>query len=222
MAEKILFAWSGGKDSAMALYETQKTRRYEIAALLATVTKGYDRVSMHGVRRSLLRQQAESLGIPLEEVRIPKNSSNKEYEAKMREVLVRYQRQGVSSVVFGDIFLQDVKKYRERNMSRVGMNARFPLWKSDTAGLARKFINSGFKAIVTCVDSNALGKKFVGRQFDARFLSELPPRIDPCGENGEFHSFVYDGPVFKQRVPYKEGRVVLRNSRFYYCDLLPV
>ena len=219
--EKIIFAWSGGKDSAMALYELQKSRSYEISALLTTVTEGYDRISMHGVRRVLLEEQAESLGLPLEKIYITKKSSNEEYEAKMSELLTRYHAKGVSSVAFGDIFLEDLKKYREDNLSKIGMKGVFPIWKRDSAGLARSFIDSGFKAVITCVDSKALGKDFAGRDFDNEFLSNLPPDVDPCGENGEFHSFVYDGPIFSKRILCEKGEVVFRDGRYYYCDLIP-
>ena len=140
----------------------------------------------------------------------------------MRSALEKYKIADTSSVVFGDIFLEDVRKYREEKLSTIGMKAIFPLWKGDTAELARTFVDLGFKSITTCVDSKFLGKRFVGRAFDERFLSELPPTVDPCGENGEFHSFVYDGPIFQKQVPYTKGEVVLRDKRFYYCDLMPV
>ncbi|MFA5771714.1 MAG: diphthine--ammonia ligase [Thermoplasmata archaeon] len=220
MTEKVLFTWSGGKDSAMALYELQRTHDYEISALLTTVTEDYDRISMHGVRRILLEQQAESLGIPLEKVYITKNASNDEYEAKMRDMLMEYQSQGVLSVVFGDIFLEDLRKYREENLSKIGMRGIFPIWKRDTAGLAHTFIDLGFKAVITCVDSNVLDKRFAGRLYDKQFLRELPSGVDPCGENGEFHSFVYDGPIFQEKIAVTMGDVVLRDNRFYFCDLI--
>jgi len=222
MSEKVLFTWSGGKDSAMALYELQREKRYEVAALLTTVTEDYDRISMHGVRHVLLQQQATSLGYPLEIVYLSKNSSNEEYEARLKEKLSQYKARGISFVVFGDIFLEDLRKYRENNLAQVGMKGVFPIWKRDTRELAHTFINLGFKAIITCVDSNALDKRFVGRAFNERLLSELPANIDPCGENGEFHSFVYDGPIFRQKIHLKKGRVVLRDNRFYFCDLEPV
>ena len=218
----MIFSWSAGKDSALAFYELQKTKNYEITALLTTVTKDYDRISMHGVRRVLLELQAESLGFPLEKVFISKNTSNGDYESKMRNVLVEYLTAGISSVVFGDISLEDLRKYRENNLSKIGMKGIFPLWKRNTTELAHKFINSGFKAVITCVDSNVLDKMFIGRAFDEQFLSELPFAVDPCGENGEFHSFVYDGPIFRQKILYTTGEVVLRESRFYYCDLIPL
>ncbi len=209
--EKVLFTWSGGKDSAMALHELQKEKRYEVAALLTSVTEDYDRISMHGVRRVLLEQQARSLGYPLEIVYLTKNSSNEEYEDRLKEKLLKYKGRGVSSVVFGDIFLEDVRKYRENNLAQVGMTGIFPIWKRDTGELAHAFVDLGFKAVITCVDSNVLDKRFAGRAYDEQFLSELPSSVDPCGENGEFHTFVY-----------KKGRVVLRDNRFYFCDLVPI
>jgi len=218
---KAISSWSGGKDAALALHELQKQGMYEISALLTTVTDEYDRVSMHGVRSTLLELQAESLGLPLEKVFISKNASNEEYDSTMRQVLEKYSTAGVSAVVFGDVFLDDVRKYREDNLSRIGMTGLFPLWKRDTAELARTFVDLGFQAVVTCVDSEALDKGFVGRVFDRRFLSDLPSSVDPCGENGEFHSFVYGGPIFRHGIPCKKGEIVLRDSRFYYCDLIP-
>jgi uncharacterized protein (TIGR00290 family) len=221
MVEKTILSWSGGKDSALALYELGKTRSYEILALLTTVTEDYDRISMHGVRRILLERQAASLGFPLEKVFISKDTSDEEYAAKMQTVLARYLAAGVSSVVFGDIFLEDLRKYREDNLSKVGMKGIFPLWNRDTAELAQTFIDLGFKAVITCIDSNVLDKRFVGRTFDQQFLSELPPTVDACGENGGFHSFVYDGPVFQEQISHTIGEIVLRENRFYYCDLIP-
>ena len=219
--EKVLLAWSGGKDSAMALYELEMTQGYEIAALLTTLTEDYDRISMHGVRAALLERQAESLRLPLEKVLISRDSSNEEYESKMEAKLREYLSRGVTSVVFGDIFLEDLRQYREKNLSKLGMKGIFPLWKKDTAGLARTFIALGFKAVVTCVDSEALDGKYAGRVYDEQFLADLPASVDPCGENGEFHSFVYDGPVFRERIAHTKGEVVLRDNRFHYCDLIP-
>ncbi len=221
MVEKLLFTWSGGKDSTMALYELQMTHGYEILALLTTVTEDYDRISIHGIRQILLEQQAASLGFPLEKVFISKNASNEEYEYKMRDILEKYLSAGVSSVAFGDIFLEEVRKYRQDNLSKIGMTAIFPLWRRNTTELAHRFIDLGFKAVITCVDSNVLDRTFVGRVFDEQFLSELPSSIDPCGENGEFHSFVYDGPIFRKRILHTIGEVILRDNRFYYCDLIP-
>jgi uncharacterized protein (TIGR00290 family) len=221
MIDKILFSWSGGKDSALALHSIKQNKELKIDALLTTVTADYDRISMHGVRRELLEKQAESIGIPLEKVIISKKSTNEEYEQKMKEVLLRYKNEGVSSVAFGDIFLEDLKKYREENLSKIGMKGLFPLWKQNSLILAKRFIELGFKAIITCVDSKQLDSKFCGREFDASFLSELPKNVDPCGENGEFHSFVYFGPIFKEKISFSKGEIVLRDNQFYFCDLIP-
>ena len=220
MAEKVLLAWSGGKDCAMALYEIQQRPEYQVASLLTTLTADYDRVSMHGVRRALLERQAESLSLPLHEVFISKEATNEEYASKMQAALTNFQRTGVSSVAFGDIHLEDVRKYREDNLYKAGMKAIFPIWGRDTAELTRSFIDLGFKAIVTCVDSKVLDRTFAGRIIDESFMAQLPANVDPCGENGEFHSFVFDGPVFKRRIQYTVGQIVLRDS-FYFCDLIP-
>jgi len=218
--EKVLFCWSGGKDSAMALYEIQKAKRYEIVSLLTTITEAYDRVSMHGVPRILVEQQAQSLGLPLQEVFISKDSSNEEYETRMVEILTRFKQKGISQVVFGDVFLEDVRKYREDNLLKLGMKGLFPLWGWHTAEITMSFIALGFQAITTCVDIKVLDKSFVGRILDKYFLTDLPLNVDPAGENGEFHSFVFDGPIFKERINYTLGEQVLRDS-FYFCDLLP-
>ena len=218
--EKVLFSWSGGKDSAISLYEIQKSEKYEIVALLTTITDGYDRVSMHGVPRTLVEQQAYSLGLPIQEVFISKASSNEEYESKMRGMLTKFKQEGVSSVVFGDVFLEEVRKYRENNLSQLGMKGIFPIWGRDTTELTRSFIALGFQAIITCIDSKVLDKRFIARTLDEHLLAELPSNVDPGGENGEFHSFVFDGPIFKKRIAFTLGESVLRNS-FYFCDLLP-
>lgn len=218
--ERVLLSWSGGKESAHALYTLEKTG-YTVCALLTTVTEDDDRISMHGVRRVLLELQAESVGIPLDIAVISRNISNKDYESTMRDVLQKYVDAGVLSVAFGDIHLGDIRKYREDNLSKIGMRGVFPLWGRGTASLARAFVQEGFRAVVTCVDGQVLGKGFVGREFDAQFLSDLPSSVDPCGENGEFHSFVYDGPIFSRGIPYTRGEVVLREERFYSCDLIP-
>jgi len=217
--EKVLFCWSGGKDSALALYDIIQSQTYEVVSLLTTVTEDYDRVSMHGVPRVLLERQADCLGLPLKVIFIPKDCSTEEYGIRMQASLTRFKQDGVLAAVFGDIFLEDVRKYREDNLAKIGMRAIFPLWKRDTKTLARSFVALGFEAIVTCIDSSILDKRFIGRTIDEGFLSELPTEVDPCGENGEFHSFVLDGPIFKERVACNRGEVVLRDS-FYFCDLL--
>jgi uncharacterized protein (TIGR00290 family) len=222
MKEKAVVAWSGGKDSALALHEILESGRYEVQELLTTVTRDYDRISIHGVRSVLLEQQAKALGFPLEKTFISKGASDEEYETELLKALKRQRDAGVSSMVFGDIFLEDIRKYREWMLMKVGVNGVFPLWKKDTRALARRFIQFGFKAVIASVDSEVLAKDFVGREYDERFLSDLPENVDPCGENGEFHSFVYDGPIFHERVSFTKGVKVLREKRFYYCDLIPV
>jgi uncharacterized protein (TIGR00290 family) len=220
MSEPILFCWSGGKDSAMALHTLLQRQDVRIAALLTTVTETYDRISMHGVRRELLVQQAESIGLPLHEVRIPPQCVNAIYEARMEEALRIHYAEGVRTVAFGDIFLEDLRVYREKNLARIGMTALFPIWKRDTRELIRSFHATRFRAIAACIDPKALDRSFVGRELDDSFFRDLPAGVDPCGENGEFHTFVFDGPIFRNAIPVRAGEVVERDS-FIYCDLLP-
>ncbi len=217
-----MIAWSGGKDSALALREIQCDPRYRVAALVTTVTTEYDRISMHGVRRTLLRRQAESLGLPLEEVPISPGASNEEYEAAMRATLERLRGRitGLHTVVFGDLFLADIRSYRERLLAQIGMNGLFPLWLRDTQALAQEFVRLGYRAVLVCVDTLQLPRQFAGREFDASLLRDLPPAADPCGEHGEFHSFVYAGPGLRRPVAHARGAVVLRDDRFVYCDLV--
>jgi len=221
MKEPIILSWSGGKDSALALYELAKSAKYEVAGLLTTVTEEYDRVSMHGVRLELLRQQVVAAELPLTEVSIPPRCVNEEYAARMGAAMDKLTAAGIRKVAFGDIFLADVRRYREENLARAGMTAVFPLWGRQTAALARTFIRLGFKAVLTCVDTQSLPAAWAGRDYDAGLLAELPAGADPCGENGEFHTFVYAGPVFRPPVPFSRGGTVLRENRFAYCDLLP-
>jgi uncharacterized protein (TIGR00290 family) len=216
-AEKVLFAWSGGKDSAMALHEIKEKGGCEVVALLTTITEDYDRISMHGVRRVLLERQASSLNIRLEKVLITKDASNEDYEHKMREALGRHR--DVRAVCFGDIFLEDLRKYREDNLEKADMKGLFPIWKKDTGLLARKFIELGFRAIITCVDTEVLDGSFAGRYYDKALIDDLPDGVDPCGENGEFHTFVYDGPIFQKKVTFTRGETALREGRFCFCDL---
>lgn len=218
--EKILMAWSGGKDSSLALYHVLLLGQFNPTVLITTINEEYDRVSMHGVRRELVQAQADSLGVSLEWVCLSKQCSMEVYEAKMAEVLVRCRNRGFSKVAFGDIFLEQLKIARENSLSKIYMQGLFPNWKKNTAQLARKFIKVGFKAIVVCVDSHALEEKFAGRLFDDKFLADLPSSVDPCGENGEFHTFVYDGPIFKERIYYTKGETVFREGRFFFCDLV--
>jgi|SRR5665213_1265202 len=220
MAEDVLFCWSGGKDSAMALHALHASGDCRVTALLTTITEEYDRISMHGVRRVLLERQAELLGLPLHAVLIPPQCINATYEARMKEALARHSAQGVHCVAFGDIFLEDLRVYREKNLAQVGMSALFPIWRRDTRELAQEFVRLGFRAIAVCVNPRVLDASFAGRELDASFFADLPPTVDPCGENGEFHSFVFDGPVFKTPIACHVGEKVLREG-FCFCDLLP-
>jgi uncharacterized protein (TIGR00290 family) len=220
MTTPILFCWSGGKDSAMALHALLQRPDIRVTALLTTVTETYDRISMHGVRRELLVQQAESIGLPLHEVRIPPQCVNPIYQARMEEALRLHYAEGVRRVAFGDIFLEDLRAYREKNLARIGMTALFPIWKRDTRELIREFHENGFRAIAACVDPKVLDRSFAGRELDEAFFRELPASVDPCGENGEFHTFVFDGPIFRKPIPVRAGEIVERDS-FIYADLIP-
>jgi uncharacterized protein (TIGR00290 family) len=218
--EDVLFCWSGGKDSAMALHALQAVHGHRVAALLTTVTEEYDRISMHGVRRVLLERQAASIGLPLHAVLIPPQCVNATYEARMKEALNRHLLRGVQQVAFGDIFLEDLRVYREKNLAQIGMEGLFPIWKRDTRELARDFLRLRFQAIAVCVDPRVLDSSFAGRVLDESFFADLPPGVDPCGENGEFHTFVFDGPIFRTPVRFVAGETVLRDG-FCFCDLLP-
>ena len=220
MGTRILHSWSGGKDSCLALAELLADATQSVAALLTTVTEGYDRVSMHGVRRVLLHQQVDALGLPLHVVSIPQSASNSAYEARMEEAFVRFRRHGVTTIAFGDLFLADIRRYRGQWLARTGMTPIFPLWHRDTGALARRFIDQGFKAVLTCVDTRVLDRSFAGRTFDHTLLADLPPTVDPCGENGEFHTFVFGGPIFHRDIPLRRGEVVQRDA-WCFCDLVP-
>jgi uncharacterized protein (TIGR00290 family) len=216
----VLMSWSGGKDSCLALYEIQKAGDYQVAALLTTVTRDYDRISMHGVRRVLLERQAASLGLPLHEIFITKDATNQEYETKMEEALAVYREQGIDAVVFGDLFLEEIRAYRDQFLARHKMHGIYPVWLRDTTEFIREFVKLGFRAVITCVDGHVLDPSFAGMLIDEKFLSVLPSQIDPCGENGEFHTFVFDGPNFREPVKFSIGERVARDS-FWFCDLLP-
>jgi uncharacterized protein (TIGR00290 family) len=220
MRMPVLFSWSGGKDSAMALHSLRQNPDFEVIALLTTVTEGYERISMHGVRRELLHRQADSIGLPLEEVRIPPQCVNPVYEARMGEVVLRFRDRGVRHVAFGDIFLEDLRAYREQKLVAADMTALFPIWKVDTRELAARFLRDKFRAIAVCIDPSKLDASFAGRELDASFFRDLPPGVDPCGENGEFHTYVFDSPVFRSPIPVQVGAVVERDS-FVFCDLMP-
>lgn len=203
----------------MALHAVLRNADYEVVALLTTVTEGYERISMHGVRRELLHRQAESIGLPVEEVRIPPQCVNSVYEARMGETVLRFRERGVLHVGFGDIFLEDLRAYRESKLLQADMSAIFPIWKVDTRELAARFLEEKFRAIAVCIDPRKLDASFAGRELDASFFRDLPAGVDPCGENGEFHTFVFDGPIFRAPVGVQVGEVVERDA-FVFCDLM--
>ena len=211
--------FSGGKDSALALHALQQSDTYKVETLITTVTDAYDRVSMHGVRRALVRDQAAAIGIPLVEVVVPPQSSNEIYERAMGDAFDRLYEDGIRRVAFGDIFLEDLREYRERQLAASGLECLFPIWKQPTATLARSFIRDGFEAVAVCINPAVLDASFAGRAFDATFVADLPEDVDPCGENGEFHTFVWDGPILPQPIPIRRGEVVERDG-FVFCDLL--
>lgn len=218
--QKVVLAWSGGKDSMLALHALQADIRYEVVGLLTTVATDYRRVSHHGVRERLLEQQAAALGIALQKVYLPVSCSNVHYEACMERVLTDYLAQGVGWVVHGDIFLADLRAYRERNLAKIGMQGLFPLWGKDPKAIVRMFITLGYRAYLCCVDAAKLGPEFAGRALDQALLDSLPPDVDPCGERGEYHTFVYAGPLFKQPLAVTLGERVNRSGH-HFIDLLP-
>ncbi len=244
MKEKIVFCWSGGKDSALALYKVMQEGRYEVVSLLTTCNEHFQRVSMHGVRLELLEKQAEAIGLPLQKMFVSQRSSNEEYLQKLTERLLACKAQGVTSFVFGDIFLEDLKRWREDNLAKLGLRGVFPIWKRDSRDLIREFIALGFGSVICCVNDAYLDQTSLGRNIDAEFVSGLPADVDPCGENGEFHSFAFAGPIFKKLLRIRVGETVYRpveethqgntvsgavcpmpgarrTKGFWFCDLLP-
>ena len=218
----VLLAWSGGKDSTLALAKLHADPRHRVVALLTTITREYDRISIHGVRRAVLEAQVSALGLPLIEAAISPGASNAEYEAAFGSALrtARERWPGLQCIAFGDLFLTDVRAYREALLASLGWQGVFPLWGEDTAALAKHFVREGYRALLTCVDTSQLAPEFAGREFDAALLAELPAAVDPCGERGEFHTCVYAGPLFARALPLVAGERVRRDERFEYCDVL--
>lgn len=235
MKPKALLNWSSGKDSALALYKIIQEDQYEVCTLLTSINKEFQRISMHGVHVHLLEQQASLLGTPLTKMELPKEPSMEEYQEIMNTTMTEIQAQGITHSIFGDIFLEDLRQYREKQLNSIGMNAVFPLWKQSTSDLIQEFLALGFKTIVTCVNGTYLDKSFAGRIIDQQFLDELPENVDPCGENGEFHTFTFDGPIFKSPVRFEIGETVKKTYPkpksnpedqddeyvFWFCDLIP-
>jgi uncharacterized protein (TIGR00290 family) len=240
--KRAIFNWSGGKDSSLALYHILNEKEYDVTGLMTTVNAKYNRISMHGVRNELLYAQGEAIGIPIKEILLPEMPSMSEYDETMKGVLSELKRDKVTHSIFGDIFLEDLRKYREDRLKEVGLTAHFPLWKRDTTDLVHEFIDLGFKTVVVCVKSELLSQDFTGRVIDHDFLKDLPKGVDPCGENGEFHTFAFDGPIFKHPIKYTVGEKVFKEyeapkdkkdecftsapskktAGFHFCDLIPV
>jgi uncharacterized protein (TIGR00290 family) len=239
--EKIIFCWSGGKDSALALHRLLAEGKYEVVGLLTTCNEHFQRVSMHGVRLELLERQARAIGLPLEKVFVSRRGSNEEYTQKMNAQMLACKAQGVTGVAYGDIFLEDLKRWREQNLAQVGLRGIFPIWKEDSRELIHEFIARGFGSILCCVSDAWLDDSALGRKIDADFLQWLPAAVDPCGENGEFHSFAFAGPIFQRPLRIEVGEKVYRPVEqthpgaasavcptpgarpakgFWYCDLL--
>ena len=215
-----VLSWSGGKDSALALHALMMDPSVDVRALITTVTTEYDRVSMHGVRIEMLMSQAAALDLPVHLVRIPPSASNADYERATSVELIALRGQGIAAIAFGDLYLEDVRAYRERLIADAGLRAVFPLWRKPTGSLARAFVRDGFKAMLVCVDPRQMDVSNCGREFDDDLLDALPAVVDPCGENGEFHTFVYDGPMFSVAIEAQRGEIVERGG-FVFCDLLP-
>lgn len=235
MKPKAIFCWSGGKDSSLALFKVLKKNEFEIVALLTTLNATFKRISMHGVREELLDQQADSIGLPLIKMFVSEGT-NSEYEQNMEKLLLEYKAKGITTVIFGDIFLEDLRAYRENNLSKINLKAEFPLWKQDTNQLINEFFTHGFKTITCCVNDMYLTKEDVGVQIDQDFIDSLPKNVDPCGENGEYHTFCYDGPIFKTKVKFTVGEKIYKpleikkseldtesisTKGFWYAELVP-
>lgn len=217
---KAWLAWSSGKDSAWALHTIRQQEEFEIVALLTTINRTYERVAMHAVRESLVEMQAATAGLPLVKVPIPSPCPNEIYEQAMSEAMARARAEGVWHVAFGDLFLEDIRAYREKHLAACGMTPVFPVWGKNTRRLAEEMLAVGLSAFLTCVDPRKLDRTFAGRRFDADLLRELPPSVDPCGENGEFHTFANAGPMFEREIPVEAGEIVERDG-FVFADLLP-
>ncbi|WP_286969365.1 diphthine--ammonia ligase [Flavobacterium sp. UBA4854] len=241
--QKALFNWSSGKDSALALYKILQNKDFKIECLLTSVNKQYQRISMHGIRLELLQNQAESIGIPLKILEVPEMPTMEVYEQVMTKTLTELKQNGIRYSIFGDIFLEDLRKYRENQLAKIGLNGVFPIWKIPTQDLIHEFISLGFKTIVVCVNEKYLDKSFLGRVIDQDFINDLPENVDVCGENGEFHTFTFDGPIFSIPIDFEIGEIVYRKYEkpekedssnkacdtndktafdfgFWYCDLI--
>jgi uncharacterized protein (TIGR00290 family) len=217
---RVLLSWSSGKDSAWALHVLRAGRRFEVVGLVTTINERHDRVAMHAVRTALLDAQAAAAGLPLWKIPIPDRATNEQYEAAMNVVVERARREGIAGFAFGDLFLEDIRRYRERQLAGTGLDPVFPLWRRPTAELAREMIEAGLRAVITCVDPTKLPAEVAGREFDRALLDVLPDGVDPCGENGEFHSFAYAGPMLRSPLAIAVGERVERDG-FVFADVRP-
>lgn len=231
---KTYFNWSTGKDASLAYYYLQKDEKYQIDRFVTSINTHHDRVSMHGLRRELLVKQAQEIGLPVTTIELPEEPTMEVYNNEMERVVTKLEREGYSHCGFGDIFLEDLRSYREEQLKQFNIKCCFPLWKRDSKELLEEFINLGFKAVVLCIKSELLDVSFVGREIDKNFINDLPDNVDPCGENGEFHTFCYDGPIFTNPVKFVVGEKVYREYKnpkkenksknynpmgFWFCDL---
>jgi uncharacterized protein (TIGR00290 family) len=216
---RAIFSWSSGKDSAFALERVFRRDELEVVSLITSITDAFGRVAMHGVPERLVELQAQAIDLPLEKVRLPYPCSNEIYEAEMATLLRSWRSRGVTHVIFGDLYLEDIRRYREEQLRNLGLEPSFPLWLEDTRALARAIVQEGFRALVTCGDPKKIPSSFVGRAFDESLLKELPESVDPCGENGEFHTFVYDGPIFGHPIPIEVRGSVVRDG-FVFADIV--
>lgn len=220
MKRKTLMSWSSGKDSAWALHTLQQDPNIDVVGLFCTVNKAFERVAMHGVRIELLQRQADSIGLPLEILEIPYPCSNSNYEHIMGKFVRRAQENSIEHFAFGDLFLEDIRNYREEKLKDSGITPIFPIWGIPTEQLSRTMLNGGLRTVITCIDPKQITEDFAGREYDEAFLTSLPENVDPCGENGEFHSFVFDGPMFKEQIDIRVGDIVHRDG-FVFADVLP-
>lgn len=216
MAKKILFSWSGGKDSAYTLYKLKRDNEYYIEYLFTTLSEEYQRVNFHAIPPNLLDAQAKSIGLPIDKAFITKSEDIDEYAKKLEPFLLEHKNNGISTIAYGDIYLEDLRDFRIKCLEQLGMDSIYPIWKTNTSDNIKDFVNLGFKAILTCVDTNVLDKSFAGREIDEQFIRDLPANVDPCGENGEFHTFVYDGPIFKYPIEFNRGKLLQIDNFCYY------
>lgn len=229
--KKVALFWSGGKDAAMSLFKLRQNDDIDVAYLITTFTKPYKRVSMHGIREALIEKQAKSIGIPLIKIWLPELPSMEPYETELTKALTNLKQNGIDHYAFGDIFLEDIKKYRENLLTKIGVNCLFPIWNLPTSELVNDFIQKGFQAKIVALSAKKLDKRFAGLNFDNQFLESLPTEIDPCGENGEFHTFVFDGPIFSKPINFELGEIKLKDyakgknngmdTKFWFIDLVP-